>query len=595
MKSLKKKLLMKIIEEKMNYYKKAYKKAKRRQRKLKNVSISNYTLYKIFKELVSVYENLNFKDIGFPPEHIDSDLTFVGDPKKIKEAEDKINLGNFNYLKNAKSQGPFLNIYLKEKIIFNEILSMILKLTDSYGTNNENKNQTVLIEYSSPNIAKPIGIGHLRSTVIGQVLSNMYEANGSIVIRDNYLGDWGTQFGKVIYAYKAWGKDLEVNIKNLKSLYVKFQKESEQNEELIDKAREILKDLEKGDKELKVLWKKIKDISIKEFKEVYYDLGVNFDNYGGESFFLDKARDISERCLSKGIAKKGERGASVVEIDDLPTFILQKGDGSTIYHSRDLAQLKTRIDELNPKEVIYVVGNEQKLHFKQLFKLAEKLDYLKETKPKHISFGLVLGANGKKMSTRQGTSVELKNFIEEAVEKSYKTIEEKNSNLEKKEKKDISKKVGVGAIIYNDISQTRTKDILFNWDRMLDFESGSASYLQYTYVRIKSIFEKYNEEFGKPKRIKEFIFEEKIEKELIKKMMFFPQVIKISKETDSPHMIANYLEELAGLFNTFYNKVSITKTEDKNLRLSRLYLSNSVSYIISNGLNILNIPIPEKM
>ncbi len=576
-------------------YKKALEKAQKRSKKKKRPDLSDYIYYQINEYLESLFSDNQKINLQEPPEHVEADIAVSADVKEVKKVAEKINKGDFKYIKKAKSQGPFLNIFLEHQEVFNDVLSNIEKLNLKYGENNSYNNKLAIIEYSSPNIAKPISIGHLRTTVIGQVLSNIYEANGYTVLRDNYLGDWGTQFGKVAYAYQKWGKDKELNVENLKDLYIKFQKEYEKDESLINKAREILKKLEEGDKELTKLWKKIKELSVDDLKTVYKKLGVEFDHYSGERLFLDKARELVKDCLDKGVCKKGEKNAIIAEVEDLPTFLMEKSDGSTLYHSRDLAQLKARVEELKPDELLYVVGNEQKLHFKQLFNLAYKLDYLKNLQPKHIGFGLVLGDDGKKMSTRHGTGADLKRLINKAVKKSLAIVEEKSNNLSLKNKKDIAEKVGIGAVIYNDISHSRNKDISFDWGQMLNFESGSSAYLQYTSARINSIEEKYKEEFGKSQTPKEFIFEEKIEIEIAKKIMFFPQVIKLAKEKDAPHVIANYLEELAGVFNTFYNKISIIKTEDETLRASRLFLSHTVSQVIKNGLSILNVPIPKTM
>ncbi|HMB17515.1 MAG TPA: arginine--tRNA ligase, partial [Candidatus Paceibacterota bacterium] len=487
-------------------YKKALKKSQSRNKKSKKPDLSGYVYYGIYQYLKSAFSDEQEIIPQEPPEHVEADIAVSADVKKVKEAAEKINNDNFDYFKKAEVQGPFLNIFLNYQNIFNDLLSNVEKLDDKYGENNSHYNKLAIIEYSSPNIAKPISIGHLRTTVIGQVLSNIYEANGYTVLRDNYLGDWGTQFGKVAYAYQKWGEGKELNVKNLKDLYIKFQKEYEKDESIIEEARNILKKLEDEDEKLTKLWKKVKELSVKDLKSVYQKLGVEFDHYSGESLFLNKAKDLIKDCLDRKVCKKGKKDAIIVEPEDLPTFLMEKSDGSTLYHSRDLAQLKARIEELNPDELLYVVGNEQKLHFRQLFTLAEKLGYLQDLHPKHIGFGLVLGDDGKKMSTRHGTGADLKRLINKAIEKSLAIVEEKSSNLSSKNKKEIAEKVGIGAIIYNDISHSRNKDISFDWNQMLNFESGSAAYLQYTNARINSIKEKYEEKFNKPQKPNKFIF-----------------------------------------------------------------------------------------
>jgi arginyl-tRNA synthetase len=582
----------------MDNFKKAFKKAKKRHKLKKLISISEYVLFKVYKEIKSILEDFELGDFQTPPEHIKADLTVIGNLEKIKEAAREINAGSFEYLKKAEIQGPFLNISLKSEVVFQSILKNLTNFSERYGTSDLNEDKFALIEYSAPNVARPIGVGHLRSTIIGEVLSRIYEATGYTVLRDNYLGDWGTQFGKLIYAYQTWGDKKKVKenpLKELKKLYVKFQEESEDNEQLVEKARSILKELEEGDKKTLKLWKRFRELSIREYKRIYNWLGVEFDHYGGESMFLKSARVVPEDCLKKGICKKGEQGVVIAEVDNLPTFLVRKQDNSTIYHSRDLAQLKFRVEKFKPDDILYVVGSEQTLYFHQLFALAGKLEYLNGVTPKHIGFGLVLGEDGKRMSTRHGTAVELENLIDQSIKKSRKIIEEKNPELSVKEKQEIAEKVGIGAIIYNDISQSREKNITFNWDRILDFETGSAVYLQYTYVRINSILEKYKKGIGNPQKPEKFVFEELIEFELSRKLMFFPGVVLKARENDSPHIIAVYLEELAGIFNAFYNKISIIKTQDDGLRNSRIFLAKGVSQVIKNGLMLLDVPVPKKM
>ncbi len=557
-----------------------------------------YTFFRILGELKEIFGNLDPDDIQIPPEHVKADISLTGDPGKMEEFAGMINSGKFEYLEKAESEGPFLNIILKKKTLYDSVLENLEKLWGEYGVTDLNLGKFAVIEYSSPNVARPIGVGHLRSTIIGQVLSNIYESTGYIVLRDNYLGDWGTQFGKLIYAYQTWGDKEKIKkdpIRELKSLYIKFQEESEKDEKLVEEARNILKKLEEENGKLTKLWKKFRKLSIKEFKKIYEKLGVDFDHYGGESMFLEKAKEIPEECLEEEICQKGEGKEIIAEVDDLPTFLLRKGDGSTIYHSRDLAQLRFRVEEFSPDDILYVVGSEQTLYFRQLFTLARRLGYLDNMTPTHIGFGLVLGEDGKRMSTRHGTAVELEDLIKKSIEKSREIIEEKNPELSEKEKEEAARKVGIGAIIYNDISQSREKNISFNWERMLDFEAGSAVYLQYTYARINSIVSKYEEKFGRSSRPKEYSFGDDIEFELAKKIMFFPKVVSEARKNDSPHNIAVYLEELAGLFNTFYNKISIIRTKDKNLRESRLSLAKGIGRVLKNGLEILNVPVPGKM
>ncbi|EKE18429.1 MAG: hypothetical protein ACD_9C00339G0004 [uncultured bacterium] len=448
-----------------------------------------------------------------------------------------------------------------------------------------------------------MGVGHLRSTIIGQALANLYEKTGYTVIKDNHLGDWGTQFGKLLLAYKQWGNEQKIAenpIAELKDLYVKFHDLAKENPQMEDDARALFVKLENGDSELTALWKRFRELSIIDFEKMYKRLGISFDLYVGESFFIKDAENAVVDCLAKGACKIDEEtGAVVVDSDEnMPSFLLRKQDGSTLYMSRDLAAMKFRSEVLNPESILYVVGSEQGLNFKQLFALAEKTGYLpSSTKAKHIDFGMIT-VEGKKMSTRKGTLIELEDLLKQSVEKSREILSQKNPTLTQQELDEISEIVGVGAILYNDLHQSRTKNISFDWDRMLDLEGGSAAYLQYTYVRIQSILRKLTDVYPGEMKVldeNEISFEAKSEFSLAKKLMIFPQVIAKAQKTDSPHDLCVYLEELTLIFNSFYNEVSIIRTEDVKLRNSRVMLGSATANVIRNGLALLNIRVPEKM
>jgi len=586
----------------------------------KTIVFDNYALVKIKKKLGVILEiDADKLSLNAPPEHIKTDLSMAlfgftvtdsgaNDPKKL--AEDwarKINETKNEFIENAQALGPYLNINLKKQKNYSLILNDISKLKSKFGQSDLNIKKVAVIDYSGPNIAKPIGVGHLRSTIIGQALANIYEATGYSVIKDNHLGDWGTQFGKLVYAYQQWGdkKKIAQNpIKELNDLYIKFHKEAEKNPEIEDSAREIFQKMEKEDRGLIKLWSKFRNISIAEFKKVYERLGIKFDMYIGESYFAGETDKIVEECLEKKLAKKDEEtGAIAVEdLDGLPSFLLRKKDDSGLYITRDLAALIFRVEVFEPDDILYVVGEEQSLHFRQLFALARALGYIDGAKAKHIGFGLVL-SGGEKMSTRKGTLIELEELIKQSVEKSKEILRQKNKDLSDKEIEEISEIIGLGAVVYNDLRQSRQKNISFDWKRMLDFEGGSAVYLQYTVARINSILKKLSQtDHQGPSLISrtvldglQSVFEKESEFALARKMMFSPMVVLEAQKHNSPHLIAVYLEELAQLFNHFYNEVSIIGTEDKNLRLSRVSLIKSVATVIKNGLGLLNIKTAEKI
>ena len=581
----------------------------------KFVSLDNYVIEKIKASVVNLIKN----DIVLilPPPHISADLSFSvfeavkangANPKELSaKIAESINNSKNEFIEKAEASGPYVNLFLNKSKVYSLAVPQTVKLKEKYGQSGVNASKVALIDYSGPNIAKPIGVGHLRSTVIGQALANIYEATGYSVIKDNHLGDWGTQFGKLVYAYQQWGdkkKIAENPIKGLNELYVRFHKEAEKNPEVEDRVRDIFQKMEEGDKKLLNLWAKFKKISIAEFKKVYERLGIKFDTCLGESYFAGETDKIAEECLEKKLARiDKETGAIAVEgLKGLPSFLLRKKDDSGLYITRDLAALIFRMEVFEPDDILYVVGDEQSLHFKQLFALAKALGYIDGAKAKHIGFGLVL-SGGEKMSTRKGTLIELEELIKQSVEKSKEILRQKNKELSEKEIEEISEIVGLGAVIYNDLRQSRQKNISFDWNRMLDFEGGSAVYLQYTVARINSIIKKFNQAEHQGLSlmsrtvldVAKSVFEKDSEFALAKKIMFFPLVILEAQKHNSPHLIAVYLEELAQLFNHFYNEVSIIGTEDKELRLSRIALIKSVATVIKNGLGLLCVKTPEKI
>ena len=549
-----------------------------------------------------------------PPSHVSGDFALeifdlakkLGEKPNIltKRIVEYINSHETFLIKEASAVDAFVNVEIHKEKFYQDVIVKIIELGEHYGECDVNAGKLAIIDYSAPNIAKPIGVGHLRSTIIGQALSNIYHETGYGIVKDNHLGDWGTQFGSLIYAYKMWGdeKKIEENpIGELKDLYVKFHQFAEEHPEIKDNARELFAKLEQKDPELIALWKRFRDLSLKDFGRVYDRLGIKFDTYIGESYFIDQANKVVEDCLIKGFCKKDEASETVVvdKTNDTPSFLLRKQDGSTLYLTRDLATLQFRINTFNPDTILYVVGSEQDLNFRQLFGFGKRVGYLPDSvKAKHIGFGMVL-SEGRKMSTRKGTLIELEDLILQATEKSKKILLQKNPDIDFRELEKISEIIGVGAILYNDLRQSRNKNISFDWDKMLDLEGGSAVYLQYSYVRINSILKRLNEVFGEIDLSVlgkgEIAFTNNSEFNLAKKLMIFPEILLKAQQTDSPHLICGYLEELAQLFNSFYNEVSVIKTEDQKIRDSRVALIKSVSIVIKKGLALLNINVPDKM
>ena len=477
----------------------------------------------------------------------------------------------------------YLNIFIDKNSFTKDVIENISIEKENYGSNKSGEGETIVIDYSSPNIAKPFGVGHLRSTVIGESLRRICLKNGYNVVGINHLGDWGTQFGKLIYAYKNWGdeKALEESpLDELKRIYVKFHEEEEKNPSLADEGRKWFKALEDNDPEALALWKRFTEVSLKEFNKTYELLGVDkFDSYAGESFYNDKMDSVVEELESKNLLEVDD-GASIVRLDDMPPALIKRSDGATLYITRDLAALFYRKNTYNFKEALYCVGNEQTLHFNQLNAVVKKMGY--DFNVIHIGFGMVL-QDGKKMSTRHGKSVKLQEVLEEAIELAGKYIEEKNPNLENKE--EVARKVGVGAVIFNDLKNYRTSDIEFNLEDILKFEGNTGPYIQYTYARINSLL--------KDKEISDIDYtnldiDEYIWNIVLDLYNFFDIISRAKKEYD-PSIIAKYLIDLAQDFNKFYANHRVGTDSFK------LKLCESVGVIVKEGMRLLDIEVINQM
>lgn len=490
----------------------------------------------------------------------------------------------------------FINFFLSIDFLFEEV-KKILKDKENYGKSRIGEGKTVIIDYSSPNIAKPFGIGHLRSTIIGQALYEIYKFLGYKTIGDNHLGDWGTQFGKLIFAIKKWGKKKikEYSVLELEALYVKFHKELEKNPQLEQEGREWFKKLEEGTREARKIWKTLIKISLKEFKKIYKLLDVKFDLMLGESFYEPMLKEILKELKEKKIAKESQ-GALIVEFpnNQLPPIIAQKSDGTTTYFTRDLATIKYRLKKWNPDLIIYEVGADQKLYFQQLFKTVEILNWTKKTRFVHVAHGLYRTKTGK-FSTRRGETVHLEEVLKEAIEKAREIIEKSENcrGLTEKEKEKISKIVGIGAVKYNDLSQHPSKDIIFDWGKILNLKGNSAPYLQYTFVRCHSILQKSKIEFKTLKLIPEKLNSEEIN--ILREIRKFPEIVQEAGEKFSPNLICNFVFDLAKSYNNFYNLYPILKERDKSVKNFRLALTKCVAQVIKNSLSLLGIKVPKKM
>jgi arginyl-tRNA synthetase len=531
---------------------------------------------------------------------------FQKNPQEV--AQDILkNLPELPYLERAEMAGAgFINFYLSERYLRKE-LDEILRLKDEYGKLNLGAGKKVLIDYSSPNIAKPLGAHHLLSTLIGQALANLFRFQGYEVVGANYLGDWGTQFGKLMYAYKTWGKKEQIvqsPLNKLLKLYVRFHDEAEKDPALEEKGREEFKKLEGGDDENKKIWEWIREISLQELEKIYKLLGIQFDEYLPESMYEQPMKEILEEGKSKGIFVSGEQGALIVtfENDQYPPLLVQKSDGATLYATRDLASLKDRLERFHPTRLLYVVDVAQTLYFKQLFATAKKLG-LDGAEFIHVVFGRMQFPEGK-MSTRKGTVILVEELVKEAVSRTETLINEKSPAMNPEEKKVITQGIALGAIKYHIVSQNRETNLIFDWDRMLSLEGNSAPYLQYTCARAQSILRKAKEE--KPQEnVKQMdLFttpaaeknqEHPLERELLRFLAKFKDELASTTENYKPHLLTNYLYELAQIFNRFYQEVPVISASSPDLRKSRLQLTEATAQIIGSGLKLLGIEVFERM
>ncbi|SOC39757.1 arginine--tRNA ligase [Ureibacillus acetophenoni] len=499
------------------------------------------------------------------------------------------NLQLSNTFQHVEAISGFVNVFLNKRVVSTNVIKEVLTKKEHYGEITIGNKKVITIDFSSPNIAKPFSMGHLRSTVIGNALALISEKCGYEVVRINHLGDWGTQFGKLIVAYKLWGTKEKVQdnpIKELLKLYVQFHDEAEQNEELNDQARHWFKNLENGNEEALKLWNWFREESLKEFNKIYQLLGIKFDSTNGEAFYNDKMNKVVQLLKEKNLLQESE-GAQIVEIgDDLPPCLITKKDGTTLYATRDLAAALYRQETYKFEKSFYVVGNEQSLHFKQLFTVLEKLGYEWHNGLKHVPFGMML-KDGKKMSTRKGKVVLLEEVLTEAINLAKENIEEKNPTLDAKE--DVARQVGTGAVIFHDLKNHRLNDIEFSLEDMLRFEGETGPYVQYTHARASSILRKG----GYEENLDAVTLTDGEAWSIITKLMVFPDVIKRAFEQYDPSQIAKFLLDLSKAFNKYYGTVRIL--DDLKQKQARLTLVYCVQVVLNEGLRLLGIHAPEEM
>ncbi len=505
------------------------------------------------------------------------------------------------FIEKAEALSGYLNFFLDKTVLARELLYEILQAGDTYGAGKIGEGKTIVIDYSSPNIAKPFHIGHLRSTMIGNAIYRIHRFLGYECVGINHLGDWGTQFGKLIVAYKSWGTEADVEsggIDELLRLYVKFHDEAEARPELEDEARAWFVRLEQGDAEAGRLWEWFKQISLQEFNEIYQLLGVSFDSYAGESFYNDKIQPVVDQLQSKRLLEEDD-GAKLVRLDayGMPPALILKKDGASLYHTRDIAAALYRKQTYHFERAIYVTGAAQNLHFQQWFKIIELLGYEWAKDLVHVPFGQV-SLEGAKLSTRKGNVVMLEELLTQAIEKTKAIIEQKNPNLPNKA--EVARQVGVGAIIFNDLSGNRIKDIVFSWEEVLNFDGETGPYVQYTHARACTVLAKSGLASGE-ERVK---FELSISapalldnaeaQNVLKQLLLFPEKIEQAMLKLEPSLISRYLVDLAQSFNRFYHECPIL-VEEAELRTARLALVRGVQITLANGLRLIGLEAPQRI
>ena len=532
-------------------------------------------------------------DYAFPCFRLAKELR-KAPPVIANEIKEKIELTE--EIEKVEVAGGYLNFFINKTELAEEVLKEISK-AEQYGKSELGKEKNIVIDYSAPNIAKQFHIGHLRSTVIGGALYNIYKYLGYNVTGVNHLGDYGTQFGKLIEGYKMWGKEYNIEkdpINELTKIYIRINEACKENEEILEKCRNNFKKLEDGDQECVEIWKKFRELSLKEFQKVYDLLGSKFDSWNGESFYSDKMPEVIDILQKTGKLVESQ-GAKIIDLEDKginTPCIIEKSNGSTTYATRDLAAILYRARTYDFDKALYVTSYEQVLHFKQVFEVAKLLGLdEKYTKGlEHVSFGMVLLPTGK-MSTREGNVIRLDELLKEAISRAKEIIEQKNPDLENKE--EVAKKVGIGAVIFNDLSASRIKDEVFDWDAILNFQGETGPYIQYTYVRTKSVLEKAGY-LPKIEEVKTEMLTDECSQDILKLIYNFQDILVQVTEKNEPSILARYLIDLAKAYSSFYNENKII-VEDKDIQNARVYLTYATSAVLKQGAKLLGIEMPEKM
>lgn len=538
-------------------------------------------------------KNIQLGDFAFPA------FSLAGALKR-KPNEIAAEIGKYLDSRHFKITGPYVNRVVSPSEAAGATLPLIFEQEEAYGSQETGRGKNIVIDFSSPNIAKPFGVGHLRSTAIGNSLYRIFEKLGYTCIGINHLGDWGTQFGKVIAAYLKWGDEAELKkdaTKHLYQLYVRFHDEEKNDPALAEEGRAWFKKLEDGDEQATALWKSFSQYSLDEFRRIYEILGVRFDHYTGESFYNDKMDAVVERLTESGLTRISE-GALIVDLEayGLTPCLLRRADGATLYATRDLAGILYRHRTYDFYKAIYVVGSSQREHFQQVFKVIELMGEDYADRLVHVEFGWIKFQD-KAMSTRSGTVIFLEDVIDTATQKALEIIKEKNPNLPDLEKTALM--IGIGAVIFADLGVKKNKDVNFVWEEVLNFEGETGPYLQYTHARLSALMRKYGREISD--KVDFSLYDSPEEKELLMHLYRFDSMIEAAAEKYEPNFIAEYLLELAAVFNRFYQRkdaegrlVKIISDNEAETA-ARMLLVSGVRTVMREGLRLLGIEAPEEM
>ena len=532
-------------------------------------------------------------DYAFPCFRLAKELR-KAPPAIASEIQEKIELTD--EIEKVDVAGGYLNFFINKATLAEEVLGEI-STTEQYGKSKVGEGKNIVIDYSAPNIAKPFHIGHLRSTVIGGALYNIYKYLGYNVTGVNHLGDYGTQFGKLIEGYKMWGEEYDIEkdpINELTKIYIRINEVCKNDEKILENCRSNFKKLEDGDPYCVEIWKKFRELSLQEFQKVYDLLGSKFDSWNGESFYSDKMPEVIDILQKTGKLVESQ-GAKIIDLEDKginTPCIIEKSNGSTTYATRDLAAILYRARTYDFDKALYVTSYEQVLHFKQVFEVAKLLglDEKYTNGLEHVSFGMVLLPEGK-MSTREGNIIKLEELLNEAISRAKEIIEQKNPDLENKE--EVAKKVGIGAVIFNDMSASRIKDEVFDWNTILNFQGETGPYIQYTYVRTKSVLEKAGY-LPKLEDVNTKNLSDDYSMAILKLIYNFEDVLVQVTDKNEPSILARYLIDLAKAYSSFYNENKII-VENKDVQNARVYLTYATSEVLKQGANLLGIEMPEKM